>query len=69
MVVEAAAKFCCRHRYIATVDRGRALFECEMCHIRRELLPLGQTPPEAVRVIARSRSTWPTISFPDGDTA
>ena len=66
MVLEAAAKFGCPHRYIARVEPERTLFECEVCHHRRELLPLDRHPHEAVRVLGRSRSTWRSVI---GDTA
>jgi hypothetical protein len=40
MVIYAATRFCCRHRYIATAEEHRVLFVCDQCQHRTELLPL-----------------------------
>jgi hypothetical protein len=42
MVIQAAGRFTCTHRYIATAtaDGDRWLFVCEGCEHRTELLPL-----------------------------
>jgi hypothetical protein len=42
MIIQAAARFTCVHRYIATAtaDADRWLFVCEGCAHRTELLPL-----------------------------
>ena len=45
MVIYAAATFCCRHRYIVTVERERRLFVCDRCHHRAELLRLVRGSP------------------------
>ena len=42
MIIHAAARFTCTHRYIATptADADRWLFVCDGCAHRTELLPL-----------------------------
>jgi len=44
MIIQAAGRFACAHRYIATATaRGdRWLFVCEGCEHRTELLPLNR---------------------------
>jgi len=50
VVIYAAAKFRCRHRYISTVERERLLFVCDQCHHRTELLSLDlRIPHRGVR--------------------
>jgi hypothetical protein len=45
VVIYAAAKFSCRHRYIVTIEHERPLFVCERCHHRTELLCLDRRTP------------------------
>jgi hypothetical protein len=45
MVIYAAATFCCRHRYVTTVEHEHLLFVCDRCHHRTELLCLGRWTP------------------------
>jgi hypothetical protein len=47
MIIQAAGRFACAHRYIATATaRGdRWLFVCEGCEHRTELLPLNRDAP------------------------
>ena len=40
MIIDAARRFGCAHRFIATRDDGVMLFVCECCAHRAELLPL-----------------------------
>ena len=42
MIIHAAARFTCAHRYIATAtaDADRWIFVCDGCAHRTELLPL-----------------------------
>jgi hypothetical protein len=40
MIIYAAEKFHCRHRYVATTEGDLLLFVCDRCHHRTELLPL-----------------------------
>ena len=42
VVIYAAAKFRCRHCYIATAEHERLLFVCSQCHHRTELLCLDR---------------------------
>lgn len=44
MIIQAAGRFTCAHRYIATAtgDRNRWLFVCDGCAHRTELLPLNR---------------------------
>jgi len=44
MIIEAASRFACAHRYIATAtgNRNQWLFVCEGCAHRTELLPLNR---------------------------
>jgi len=44
MIIQAAGRFACAHRYIATAttDGDRWLFVCEGCEHRTELLPLNR---------------------------
>jgi hypothetical protein len=58
MIVDAAARFGCRHRFVVTSEDGANLFVCESCGHRTDLLPvhLHATRGEVVaftRVIAR----------------
>ena len=40
MIIDAARRFGCAHRFIATPDDGLVVFVCECCEHRAELLPL-----------------------------
>ncbi len=40
MIVHAAAMFGCHHRYLVLEDDGLALFVCESCGHRTDMLPL-----------------------------
>lgn len=40
MIVHAAARFSCSHRFVVTEDDGRLLFVCEGCGHRTDLLPV-----------------------------
>lgn len=42
MIIQAAGRFACAHRFVATatVDGDQWLFACEACGHRTELLPL-----------------------------
>lgn len=42
MIIQAAGRFACAHRYIATASGDRWLFVCEGCEHRTELLPLNR---------------------------
>ena len=44
MIIQAAGRFACTHRYIATATAraDRWLFVCEGCEHRTELLPLNR---------------------------
>jgi len=44
MIIQAAGRFACAHRYIATAtaDGDQWLFVCEGCAHRTELLPLNR---------------------------
>ena len=54
-IIDAARRFGCAHRFVATPDDGLMLFVCECCAHRAELLPL---PRDGARgqVIAFTRS-------------
>ena len=45
MVIDAAVMFRCAHRYVAMQDRTRAMFVCEHCRHRTELLTLCRDIP------------------------
>jgi len=47
VIIYAAAKFRCRHRYIATVEHERLLFVCDQCDHRTELLCLDRRIPSS----------------------
>ena len=59
MIVDAAARFGCRHRFVVTSEDGANLFVCESCGHRTDLLPVhlhatrGEVVAFATRVIAR----------------
>ena len=59
IVVDAAARFGCRHRFIVTNEDGVNLFVCETCGHRTDLLPVhlhatrGELVAFATRVVAR----------------
>jgi hypothetical protein len=40
IVVDATARFGCRHRFVVTKDDGLLLFVCESCDHRTDLLPV-----------------------------
>jgi hypothetical protein len=40
MIVDAARKFGCRHRFVVTDEDGMLLFVCECCGHRTDLLPV-----------------------------
>ena len=46
MVIYAAATFCCRHRYVTTIEHEQLMFVCEQCHHRTELLCLDRWTPD-----------------------
>ena len=56
MVIDAAVTFRCVHRYVAMQDRTRAIFVCEHCRHRTELLTLCRGIP-APKVLAFPPST------------
>jgi hypothetical protein len=62
VIIYAADKFCCRHRYIATVEHERLLFVCDQCDHRTELLCLDR-PAQPSRVV----SFAPADADLDGD--
>jgi hypothetical protein len=59
IVVNAAARFGCRHRFVVTSEAGLNLFVCESCGHRTDLLPVhlhatrGELLAFATRVIER----------------
>jgi hypothetical protein len=55
MIIQAAGRFACAHRYIATAmaDGDRWHFVCEGCDHRTELLPLN-----------RAASSGQVLAFP-----
>lgn len=65
MIVHAAAMFGCRHRYLVLEDDGLALFVCESCGHRTEMLPLHLDAARG-EVIAfpgvRSRTCAPLVA-------
>jgi hypothetical protein len=58
MIVDASARFGCRHRFVVTNEDGLMLFVCESCGHRTDLLPVhlhpvrGEVIPFAARVNA-----------------
>jgi hypothetical protein len=40
MIVDATARFGCRHRFVVTNEDGLMLFVCESCAHRTDLLPV-----------------------------
>ena len=61
-IIDAARRFGCAHRFIATRDDGVMLFVCECCAHRAELLPLhrGDARGQVIaftRVAAAARSS------------
>jgi hypothetical protein len=40
IIVDATARFGCRHRFVVTEDDGLLLFVCESCDHRTDLLPV-----------------------------
>jgi hypothetical protein len=40
MIVDAAARFRCRHRYVVTDEDGILWFVCEGCNHRTDMLPI-----------------------------
>jgi hypothetical protein len=59
MIVDAAARFGCRHRFVVTDDGGLLLFVCESCGHRTDLLPvhLDTARGQVVAFPARAFST------------
>ena len=43
MIVNAASRFGCRHRYVVTDEDGAMLFVCECCGHRTDQLPVHLT--------------------------
>jgi hypothetical protein len=58
-ILDAARKFGCAHRFIATPDDGVVLFVCECCGHRAELLPLHRDGARG-QVIPFTRWAAPT---------
>ena len=61
-IIDAARRFGCAHRFIATRDDGLMLFVCECCAHRTELLPLHRDDARGqviafTRVAAAARSS------------
>jgi hypothetical protein len=59
IVVNAAARFGCRHRFLVTTEDGLNLFVCESCGHRTDLLPVhlhakrGELVAFETRIVAR----------------
>ena len=60
-IIDAARKFGCAHRFIATQDDGLMVFVCECCAHRAELLPLHRDGARG-QVIAFTR--WAAAARP-----
>jgi hypothetical protein len=43
MIIDAAARFRCRHRWVVTNQDGAMLFVCDQCSHRTDQLPLHLT--------------------------
>ena len=55
MIIDAAARFGCKHRFVVTNEDGAMLFVCESCGHRTDLLPvhLHNTRGEVVAFATR----------------
>lgn len=69
MIVDAAARFGCGHRFVVTEDDGMLWFVCEHCGHRTDLLPVHlstvrghvvQFPTRAIYTLAPELITAPT---------
>ncbi len=63
MIVNAASRFGCRHRFVVTDQGGAMLFVCECCGHRTDELPLHLTATrgQVVRFPTRSISAPATV--------
>ena len=61
LIIDAARRFGCVHRFIVTPDDGLMVFVCECCEHRAEELPLHRDGPRGQRgqVIAFTRFAAP----------
>jgi hypothetical protein len=60
-IIDAARKFGCAHRFIATQDDGLMVFVCECCGHRAELLPLHRDSARGQVIAFRQ---WATAARP-----
>jgi hypothetical protein len=61
MIIQAARRFACAHRYVVTAAGEQWLFVCETCEHRAEQLPL--TRHTTVGQVLTFRSPWAGDEF------
>ena len=62
MIVDASARFGCRHRFVVTNDDGVMLFICESCGHRTDLLPVHLHPVRGQVVAFATRISLPSTA-------